>query len=252
PDAKLKRTFLQATRYWEEHTCIKFSEAEQLDKHYVKIMQRNQCGARVGRMRFRSGQIFIFNERCSIGTVVHELGHVMGLFHEQQRYDRDDHIILNTKNLKASCGTVSCIPNFLQQSKYNLNTYKIPYDIGSIMHYGPKVFTDSRGLFTARTRDPQLSGLLGQRVRLSHRDKLVVNRMYNCVDKWITRCGRDRELCLNMGYTGANCKCICSPGTTGTNCQNIIGNYYDNVIPKCNREVRTPQVIWASSRDKHR
>jgi len=61
---------------------------------------------------------------------VHEIGHVLGLWHEQQRSDRDDSIKILWNNVGYLAG------QFFKRRTDNMG---VPYNIGSIMHYGPKV-----------------------------------------------------------------------------------------------------------------
>ena len=66
--------------------------------------------------------------------ISHELGHVIGFIHEQSRPDRDNFVEIKYNNV---------IPNtqkFLQKFPASIiNTYNIPYDYKSLMHYGEKV-----------------------------------------------------------------------------------------------------------------
>ena len=64
------------------------------------------------------------------GTPIHEIGHVLGLWHEQQRSDRDEHVEVIWKNVGYLAG------QFFKTSTENQD---LPYNFGSIMHYGPKV-----------------------------------------------------------------------------------------------------------------
>jgi Notch-like protein len=64
------------------------------------------------------------------GTIVHELLHALGFWHEQSRPDRDDYITLALENVRADLAY-----NF---DKYTLNDVDLlgtAYDYESIMHY---------------------------------------------------------------------------------------------------------------------
>lgn len=66
-----------------------------------------------------------------IGTMYHELGHVLGLYHEHQRSDRDTYITIDIGNVPGN-------------ARYAFDRYTFPtvgpYDFGSIMHYGASYF----------------------------------------------------------------------------------------------------------------
>lgn len=68
---------------------------------------------------------------ASTKTVMHELLHAAGLYHEQSRYDRDSKIDINW----------ACIP-FDRWHNFNkvLGDSPVGYDYSSIMHYGPTAF----------------------------------------------------------------------------------------------------------------
>jgi hypothetical protein len=89
----------------------------------------------VGRL---GGQQFInLADGCSTGNTIHEIGHSLGMWHEQARADRGDHILVNLANVEPG-------------KEHNFNTFSAagndgrdvgPYDLDSIMHYGSFAFS---------------------------------------------------------------------------------------------------------------
>jgi len=81
----------------------------------------------------------------------------------------------------------------------------IPYDTGSIMHYGPTAFS-MFGDNTLETIDPNQQMTIGQRAGLSFNDVRLVNAMY-CKET----CPSNGLACANGGYVEPNdcrtCKC---------------------------------------------
>ena len=69
-----------------------------------------------------------------LGTVVHEILHSMGMLHEQSRPDRDDYLTIDFDNIKSDKKD-----NFLKYGWNSVDTREIPYDLGSVMHYGSYV-----------------------------------------------------------------------------------------------------------------
>lgn len=72
---------------------------------------------------------------ATVGTAVHEIMHALGVYHEQSRKDRDDHVTIHFNNIKAG-----------MEGNFRKNTGTQDYDIGafdfnSIMLYGPTAFS---------------------------------------------------------------------------------------------------------------
>jgi hypothetical protein len=65
----------------------------------------------------------------------HEFGHAIGLMHEHQRPDRDDHIHVISENLRDG------FSHALDKDDRGDMSLHLPYDISSIMHYGSATFS---------------------------------------------------------------------------------------------------------------
>jgi len=134
------------------------------------------------------------------GTALHELGHTIGLNHEQCRNDRDKRIQVLFDNVE---------PRY----KYAFNIesgqsdFGIPYDYCSIMQYGPTAFSKNRE-FTVLARDFDYQWSLGwhqfNAEGLTFSDAKVVNLMYKCN----AHCPADTT-CKSPCYVNHKCRCEC-------------------------------------------
>ncbi len=85
---------------------------------------------RVGGMQQIGGSIDV-----NVSTLLHEMGHAIGLYHEQSRTDRDAYItLLNQNIIKSLKANFNLVPDNVQKSGL--------YDYASIMHY--QAFTFSK------------------------------------------------------------------------------------------------------------
>lgn len=68
------------------------------------------------------------------GLYLHEIGHAVGLIHEQNRPDRDQYIRINVQNIQPGLQS-----QFEKYPESYINTRNVQYDFPSVMHYGVTV-----------------------------------------------------------------------------------------------------------------
>ncbi|XP_076065419.1 hatching enzyme 1.2-like [Oratosquilla oratoria] len=133
------------------------------------------------------------SHRClgTVGKPIHELLHAIGIFHEQSRSDRDDHVIIIEENINTDF-----LHNFDKQSDEN-TTYSYDYDYNSVMHYGSHFFSKARNSATIVPRVPGVR--IGQRLMLSSTDCLKVNLLYGCLDQDVDSRTKYEAFCNFLG-----------------------------------------------------
>ena len=93
-----------------------------------------QCEALEG-YEARPAQPMTGSTNCTVGTIMHEMGHIIGLWHEQSRSDAATYITTSYSNvIKGSWGNFQPQPDNYE----NLTTY---YDYASLMQYPAFSFT---------------------------------------------------------------------------------------------------------------
>ncbi|MEV0375650.1 Dot/Icm T4SS effector Zinc-dependent metalloprotease LegP [Streptomyces sp. NPDC050636] len=163
-----------AIAHWESRTRIRFvqrtpANAAQLPD-FVSFVPGSECSSNIGRRGGR--QTIKLGPNCSTGNAIHEIGHTVGLWHEQSREDRDQFVEIVFANIDPSMQH-----NFLQHVTDGDDLG--PYDYGSIMHYPPTAFAIDDSQPTIVARQPLPPGVqMGQRAALSQGDIDGVHAMY--------------------------------------------------------------------------
>uniref|UniRef100_A0A671W259 Metalloendopeptidase n=1 Tax=Sparus aurata TaxID=8175 RepID=A0A671W259_SPAAU len=128
--------FRQAMRHWEKHTCVTFTERTTEESYIVFTYRPCGCCSYVGR-RGSGPQAISIGKNCDkFGIVVHELGHVIGFWHEHTRPDRDEHVSIIRDNIQPGQEY-----NFLKMEPGEVDSLGEVYDFGSIMHYARNTFS---------------------------------------------------------------------------------------------------------------
>ena len=162
-----------AIAHWEANTRIRFvlrtaANASQYPD-YVHFQPAGGCSSMVGRQGGR--QNINLGSGCSTGNTIHEIGHAVGLWHEQSREDRDTWVRIVWANIDPAMQH-----NFSQHISDGDDLGA--YDYGSVMHYPPNAFSinGQNTIVPLQTLPPGVT--LGQRSGLSAGDIAGVHTMY--------------------------------------------------------------------------
>ncbi|CAH8637514.1 unnamed protein product [Schistosoma margrebowiei] len=180
--SETKATIMKAMRHWENYTCLSFVERQPHHRSYI-IFTEKACGccSYVGRRSEDEPQAISIGKNCDKkGIVIHELGHVIGFWHEHTRPDRDDHVDILLDNVVEGQDF-----NFKKMDPGEVNSLGEPYDYSSIMHYAKGTFAKANKDETIRPKACCPRPPIGQRIQLSPGDIRQTNKLYLC-----PACGR--------------------------------------------------------------
>eukprot|EP01063_Lacrimia_lanifica_P031754 TRINITY_DN52_c0_g2_i1.p1 TRINITY_DN52_c0_g2~~TRINITY_DN52_c0_g2_i1.p1 ORF type:complete len:834 (+),score=193.61 TRINITY_DN52_c0_g2_i1:54-2555(+) len=157
-----------AVSHWEANTCIRFTHCEAEDtcpKPYMRFQSHETaCNSPVGVAHWNGGVNLInLGDFCGVGTTIHEIGHSLGLLHEQARVDRDQYIAVDSNEVRSGM-----MHNFRKGGRA-----LGPYNFDSVMHYSNTAFQVGDKP-TIRAPVP-----VGQRTGLSAGDVAAIHFLYN-------------------------------------------------------------------------
>ncbi|CAJ0603135.1 unnamed protein product [Cylicocyclus nassatus] len=206
---KLQQLFRKGAMEWQKQTCLTFFEKRDANDR-IELIANDGCWSYVGNMH--KVQPLSLGRGCeTIGTAAHEIGHALGMFHTQSRHDRDRYIRIDKQNIRPIF-----LGQFQKETESTNDNYGLPYDYGSLMHYGARSFSSNGGI-TMMPYNENYIYTMGSPF-LSFYDLLMMNKHYNCFGKCQGKSFAAR--CAMGGFPNPrDCsKCVCPGGYGGKLC----------------------------------
>lgn len=158
PDLPDVERVTAAIAHWEEKTQFRFFHHAG-EPNCVVFRPGDGCSSSVGMIG--GVQYITLGAGCTKGNVIHEIGHTVGLWHEQSRADRDANIEIVWQNIDPLYRH-----NFEQHVEDGIDLGN--YDFRSIMHYPANAFAIDPASPTIKPKVPGVA--IGQREGLSQLD----------------------------------------------------------------------------------
>ncbi|XP_002157397.2 hatching enzyme 1.2 [Hydra vulgaris] len=174
-DAGTRQAINDAIADYHTYTCLRFVPRKS-EPNYIRFTKGAGCTSPVGM----SGGVNVVSlgENCGDkGTALHEIGHSIGLYHEQSRPDRGKYIKIHYNNIDPKYGTA-----FAFDIANDIDSLGTEYDYRSAMHYSSEAFAKP-GLQTITTVDPKNMKYIenfNQIIGFSVIDVQQIRKMYNC------------------------------------------------------------------------
>ncbi|CEF59694.2 Astacin-like metalloendopeptidase [Strongyloides ratti] len=223
-----KNNVEKAIEHIENSTCIKFKQINQEfnDKQGLIFIEGTVCSSNVGLIDKTKSQPITLSSYCydKVELILHEIGHALGLIHEQSRSDRDEYISIDLNNVKDKEKH-----NFQIMNYSSYRNYSTQYDYMALMHYKSTDFAiDTKKTVISAKLGKAYQNNMGFSKKMTFNEIKQLNLCHCNKCNWVNDDGRKTKTngtdkCRNGGYPNhSDCsKCICPTGYTGTLCREI-------------------------------
>ncbi|CAJ0951211.1 unnamed protein product, partial [Mesorhabditis belari] len=205
--ARAKQVALLGIDQWRKATCISFVQSATA-KNRIRFFKGDGCYSNVGMTG--GVQDLSLGDGCeTIGHAAHELGHALGFWHTQSRWDRDTFLNVILARIPAQWRD-----QFSKETSATNHNYGVTYDYGSIMHYDGRELSSTNQYYALTKLAPTYQDNIGSYI-LSFNEIVMMNAHYGCP----TKC-TSGATCLNGGIRNPRAcnQCLCPSGWAGTQC----------------------------------
>lgn len=170
-----RKEILQAINEINTRTNVSFIEHTSEINFVVFVFSDKWCSSYVGMLGGRQEIRCAIGKNFKAGSLIHEILHCLGFYHEHQRPDRDNFVRINYSNIKRNA-------DFEKLSSDIVETIG-EYDYGSIQHYPRRIINENLVVnIKTDTIEPikplDIETILGQRGALSSKDVTAINTLY--------------------------------------------------------------------------
>jgi hypothetical protein len=153
-----------AIKTFEQQTNVRFV-ARYLQEDYIRFSKQTagNPNSREGR---QGGRQFVNASLNDVGSIMHEIGHAIGMMHEHQRDDRDDFVIFHPERVTENAD---------QYELQDTESRTEKYDFQSLMHYNSG--DPSNPVFESLTGTPP-PAQIGSQGALTITDKTFLEALY--------------------------------------------------------------------------
>uniref|UniRef100_A0A0N4ZL98 Metalloendopeptidase n=1 Tax=Parastrongyloides trichosuri TaxID=131310 RepID=A0A0N4ZL98_PARTI len=158
------------------NTCITFQRQDKriVNEPGINVVNAERCASFVGLLDPNASQELSLTEWClDKGEVQREFSYALGFVSEVRRYDRDKYITIYEKNIDSRSKRL-----FKKYSKEELETYGVPYDLGSLLQFKIGEYRIPQSNYEMISNDPNYFKTIGQDSGLQFNDYKQLNLHY--------------------------------------------------------------------------
>jgi len=183
---------IDAIDHWTDKTSLEFIQRQNEDNYIEFVWDEEGCWSYLGMIGGRQ-EIGIADWGES-GSVIHEIGHAVGLIHEHSKPNRDDYVIINWDNIEED-----------KSHNFDIHTNSVfieNFDFNSIMLYSSYAFSNNQKP-TITKEDG--STYTTQRDNLSLDDIQIIKEMYSKPIAFFTVSPESGDITIVYTFDASGC-----------------------------------------------